>query len=319
MNAIDTLKETAPTVVTRLVQLQPGLYLFRYVSQHPPGQCPAVTVHSAPVGTGTVDFFPAEGVVANTLRRFGDCIIARVGGGDSMVLVAEFQPRAAALPVPAKIRIDRIDTSERLLEDTQATDTVATMPEFAEPAPTFDPFNEPFPDPFAPAAPSGADTPSGLSLRLTGHIERRGDVRVTDTWLGDPNGTARIEGFAIEWARRPEDVDLVYLCRSAASGQTPAIFSGGFAGTRGKAAPITMVAFALSGPGAINYRLSGQVVFAGSAPLSIEPGKKLSGPTGSEPLVAMRVLIVRKEGEVAMPRAASPWDDPTVTRIFRSA
>jgi hypothetical protein len=142
-------------------------------------------------------------------------------------------------------------------------------------------------------------------------------VSVTDGWLGDPNSQSRIEGFAIEWKNRPQDVDLVYTCRVEGLGQTPAIFSGGYAGTRRKAAPITGVSLALAGPSAADFELSGQVAFAGCPPLIILPGQKLSGPKGSEHLVAMRVSITRK-GEATVSRSASPWDDPRVTQIFKA-
>jgi hypothetical protein len=78
------------------------------------------------------------------------------------------------------------------------------------------------------------------------------------------------------------------------------------------------VSFGLAGPGAERYHLSGQIVFHGAPPLLLEPGKKLCGPGGREPLVALRVIIAEKIGEAAVTRYPSPWHDPGVTQIFRA-
>lgn len=300
-------EQSALKITTRVVMLTPGLYTFRYATQSDSSQPPVpVTLQPAPLGSGSVDFFPAEGVSRQTLRTFGDCIVARVQRAEIGILIAQYHVPSAHGVQDVDIRIDQIDTSGRFLGGSAAS-----------------------------AAPAGATRPSGLEptrptqsavdaqperLELLGHVQYRGDVRVTDGWLGDPNGQARIEGFAVEWKDRPKDVDLVYTCQVRGFGQTPSLGSGNFAGTRQKAAPITGVSMSLMGPGANDYTLTGELVFAGAAPLTIVNGARLAGPTGNEHLTAMRVRIARKQGqgEATVPRSPSPWDDPTVTQIFRS-
>jgi hypothetical protein len=306
-------------VSTRVMMLKPGMHIFRYASRLPDNTRVLLTLQPAPLGKGSIDFFPGEGVSRNTLGRFGDCMVVRVKGDFAGVLVAEYHLENAGAAAPSvDLRVDYIDTSENFL---QKGDRKTESPTWPEPPPRAPASPLPASDPW-PASPFAVPAPTATteSLELLGHIERRGDVRVTDDWLGDPTGSARLEGFAIAWKNRPQDVDLAYTCRIEGIGQTPAIFSGGYAGTRQRAVPITGLSLALAGPKSTDFELSGQVVFAGCSPRAITPGQALSGPQGSEPLVALRVCITRQGGETAVPRSlsASPWDDPRITQIFRA-
>ena len=69
----------------------------------------------------------------------------------------------------------------------------------------------------------------------------------------------------------------------------------------------------------------GHVVFAGSPPQAIVNGKELSGPTGYEHLVAISVRITPRAqasaspaASTATPRYESPWEDPTITQIYKA-
>ena len=296
-------------VVTRVVLLKPGMYIFRYTTKLKDGMFIPVTLQAAPLGKGSVDFFPADGVTKNTLRSLGDCIIVRIKGHDTGVLVAEYHVGSALQQEPVNIRIDRIDTSERLLE--RNTERQEKIRENTEQYPDMEHGRHPLPR-------VTSLNPSQDGIRLSGHIELQGDVVTTNGWLGHPENVTRIEGFAVEWSGRSEDVDLVYTCYSKGIGQSPAVASGGFVGTRGKAAPIVSVSFALVGPRAGDYELSGYACFAGCPPVAIETGKKLSGLREVEQLTALSIRIRDKQGEAAMSRSPSPWDDPEVTQIFRA-
>src|SRR5690606_30589006 len=156
------------------------------------------------------------------------------------------------------------------------------------------------------------------SLNFEGHIERRGDVAAQGGWLGNPEGNARLEGFAVNWPNKPQGVDLAYSCKVAGQGKQPAVLSGKFAGTRRKAAGIQAITFGLVGPEQKAYQLSGHVVFAGSPPQAIVNGKELSGATGFENLVAISVSITPRMQAPAAPRYESPWEDPTITQIYKA-
>nr|MBF0685563.1 hypothetical protein [Pseudomonas sp.] len=81
---------------------------------------------------------------------------------------------------------------------------------------------------------------------------------------------------------------------------------------------IQAVTFGLVGPQQKAYQLSGHVVFAGSAPQAIVNGKELSGPTGFENLVAISVNITPRTQASAAPKYESPWEDPTITQIYKA-
>ena len=132
-------------------------------------------------------------------------------------------------------------------------------------------------------------------------------------WLGDPNGMHRLEGFAISGTNFPSGLTLAYSCAGPGDTQPQAAIMGNFVGSRQKAKAITRLAFNTGGPLSPEYVLGGEAVFAGQTPLAIAAGKELFGPTGSEPLVALKLQITKK----TVP--SSPWDDPAITQIFRSS
>lgn len=269
--------------------LEPGMYIFRYASKLPEGISICFSLQSTPLGRGVVDFFPAEGVSRNTLASLGDCIVGRVKGGQAGLLITEFR-NTPDVSVKAELRIDRIDTSENLVRSAVVSDPVES-------------------------------TPQNICLHVGGHVQNVGDVPLQEGWLGDPNGFARIEGFCVEWPDRPQGVNLAYQCSVQGIGQLPAVLSGSYTGTRRQAAAINAVIFALIGPEAASYSLSGEAVFAGGHVCRIQDNEELSGSTGSEQLIALRLEVVpsaavyrdSKAGTAAS-RPQSPWDRPEVLK-----
>lgn len=278
------------TTTAQIIPLDPGLYLFRHASRGATAAC--ATLHPAPIGSGHVDIFPAEGVERQLLAKLGDCLVVRVSGGRAGVLLTRFHPATAPAPDMASdtqpnIQIDRVDQSGKFIR--------------------------------AAPMPSADSTDFGEPIELLGHVEGQGDVVVkAHQWLGDPQGRKRIEGFAIRWPGRSPAADLVYTCHVHGHGQTPPATSGQYAGTRQKAAPILSLSMLLVGAEAERFALQGQVVFAGQSPLDLVAGQKMSGAFGTEPLVAMRLALIRKDAKAATTPPASPWDDPAITQIFRA-
>ncbi len=130
-------------------------------------------------------------------------------------------------------------------------------------------------------------------LRIQGHIAGRGDVVVNrDQWLGGPSSPSRVEGIRLDWPQKPAGLDLHYAVKFArpqgSASQMTAM--GQFAGTRGRALPVTGVVMELSGEEADAYALSVEALFLGS-PAVRSRGQRISlgGPTGREPLVGLRV------------------------------
>ena len=277
------------TLSSSLRSLEPGMWIFRYASHSAGSVPPLVSLAQSCLGQGTVDFFPGEGISRNTLTKIGDCIIARVKGGSAGVLITEYHAKGQQAQV--QIRLDRIDSRPETLAAAQGA-----------------------PSGFAPAQPmtTGA-AHAGVQIKAIGHIERRGDVVANNSWLGDPNGFHRLEGFAIHCEGLPEGVSFGYSARTTGS-QPQAVLAGNFVGTRQKAKAINAVAFNLGGPKAAEYQLSGEVVFAGQPPQPLQPGQEMTGPSGNEQLVALRIRIEPRQAA----SFDSPWDDPAITEIFRS-
>ncbi|MCK2086877.1 hypothetical protein MXC99_01545 [Thauera aromatica] len=275
------MPETNSKITSRIAVLANGLYVVRYVSGPQGGPFDCVTLNPSPIGRGSVDFFPAEGVTRNTLTKVGDCIVVRVKGEQAGLLLTEFASTVKSSPI--ELRIDRIATAGRDAQDSQ-TQIRQTAP------------------------------PPRVVLK--GHVQRLGDVIAENGWLGAPQSINRIEGFSVDLADFSPGLVLAYSCRSGKGAEPDVGTNGHFVGTRRQAKPITSVAFALSGERAADFELVGQVVFAASPPLAIvSAAKELSGPTGAEPLVALNLEIRPTTTQASPP--ASPWSDMSRTQVFK--
>jgi len=130
-------------------------------------------------------------------------------------------------------------------------------------------------------------------LRVMAHVAGIGDVTDrSNGWIAGPSAPARIEGLSLDWPGKPHDVTLRYAVRSARpqAGDNQFVQLGTFAGTRGRALPLTYVSIELFGPGASKYALVAEAAFQG-APAMRMTGQHivLSGPSGREPLVGIRL------------------------------
>jgi hypothetical protein len=137
-----------------------------------------------------------------------------------------------------------------------------------------------------------------------------------------------IEGVEIRWPDRPHGVDIVCGATVNARGRQtlPDKSVGSFQGTRGRAAPITTLTLALSGPGSDEFLLTCDAAFLGLPVMSVS-GKScvLSGTTGHEPLVGLRLAVLprsqpalREEPRAAAPAVAAPVKEPNRVRVFRT-
>ena len=275
-------------ITSRVTLLEPGMYIFRYASQPIAERSVCIALQQAPLGKGVIDFFPAEGVSKNMLTKLGDCIIGRVKGGVSTVLITEYYLADVEID-PVDLRIDRIDTSAAIMRN--------FMPATRPPE----------------AVAFSATTPVRANLNLTGHVEALGDVSVVNDCLGDEHGVARLEGFSIHWENKPSGVDLAYTSTIAGAGPSQKVLTPGFTGARNKGAALVAVGFGLTGPDRSLYELTGYVVFAGSAPQPIVAEQMLFGPSGSEPLVAIQLSITPKN-EINALRHKSLREKPAITQ-----
>ena len=269
-------------ISSRVTLLEPGMYIFRYASQPPAEKPVCIALQQAPLGKGSIDFFPAEGVSKNMLTKLGDTIVARVKGGVTTVLITEYHMFDDVID-PIDLRIDRIDTSPAIM---RTFAVVAT----AEPAQAI------------------TTTSMPLPVQITAHLQKTGEVVSSEGWVGAPNSDDFIESFAIDWAEKPVGVDLLYTCMVAGSGPGRNVSTGTFVGARAQGLPLIGVGFSLVGPLRRHYELTGLIVFGNAEPQRLVTNQMMHGPTGNEPLVALHIAITPAT-KMNAARLKAPWEN----------
>lgn len=134
-------------------------------------------------------------------------------------------------------------------------------------------------------------------FRLLGHLAGRGDVIVEmNEWIGGPEVPCRIEGIAVAWPKRPGGLDIRYAVTLGGPRPSAEAFveTGSYAGTRGRGLSLVGLTLEIAGRAATEYELCVEALFFGSAPMR-EQGSRivLSGATGREPLVGLRIGLQR--------------------------
>lgn len=269
-------------ISSRVTLLEPGMYIFRYASQPPAEKPVCIALQQAPLGKGSIDFFPAEGISKNMLTKLGDTIVARVKGGVTTVLITEYHMFDDVIE-PIDLRIDRIDTSPAIM---RTFAVVAT----AEPAQAL------------------ADNKAPMSLVVTAQLQHAGEVVSSEGWVGAPESEYFIEGFAIEWPNKPAGVDLLYTCMVAGSGPSRNVATGTFVGARGQGLPLICAGFSLVGPLRKHYELTGLIAFGTAEPQRLVTNQMMHGPSGNEPLVALHIAITPVT-KMNAARSKSPWEN----------
>jgi hypothetical protein len=159
-------------------------------------------------------------------------------------------------------------------------------------------------------------------LTLLGHVAGRGDVIVgANAWIAGPTAPSRVEGVALEWPDKPAGIDIRYAVQFAngQAGSGRMVPLGTYAGTRGRALPLTGVVLEMNGTDELQF-----VADAGflNAPTLHAVGRRvvLSGPTSREPLVGLRIGIERiaTAEHVVTPAAPRKPAGPARVRVFRS-
>jgi hypothetical protein len=274
----------------RVLRVSRGLFVFRYVSSRAGIEAPEVMISVEP-GSG-VEIISSDGSPRPVLRNPGDAVVVRADRDSSM--------RAAITPVRAGGSRDAQFVFERIALSPPADDY------HSEPADHYGhvPFSPPM---------------------ILAHVARRGDVTVASgEWVCGPQFPMVIEGIQVVWPDRPHDVDLVVGCQINSRGRRvfPPAPSGNFVGTRGKAAPLIGVSLALVGRNAAGYRLACEALFLGCQVQAQEGSDlELSGPTGLEPLVGLRIRVLENARSTSFSRdslADRPADVPMLSAAGRT-
>jgi hypothetical protein len=159
--------------------------------------------------------------------------------------------------------------------------------------------------------------PTSYEIAVLGHVARLGDVVVgANEWLAGPSAPSRIEGLEVRWPAKPQDAALSYGVRLPGdrSDSFRSSDANVFTGTRGRALPIIGAYFELTGPVAKTHRIVVESLFLSGTPRR-QSGDvvKISGPTGQEPLVGLRLQIEKIN---VLP--ATPDMSQRRVRVFRA-
>ncbi|MCJ2074448.1 hypothetical protein MKK68_02065 [Methylobacterium sp. E-016] len=303
MNSVGAARGQASV---RAMEVARGMFALRYVATAVSGVSPRVVVSVDPDNSDDVRMLFSPGATPGVLRQPGDlCVIT--AERDSTVLITTLG-NGGDLPDAVTLQIDRLDRDMSAFAARPAQSMLA--------------------------GPSGESqayaTPAErvIPLRIAAHVERRGDVFVTGgDWLEGINGAARIEGFSVQWPRRPAKVDISYGCALLGLGRMPDVVVGEFVGTRMQARAINGVSFRLIGEDAEAYALIVEARFSDGTHIGPTPAPvDLRGPTGREHLIGLRLQLseVASRGQRTSLAAASSAGTRTETaarkpaRIFRA-
>lgn len=280
----------------RVIRIARGLYVIRYVTVGHGDDSPTFTIRPSADDRRDVEIMGVPSLPPNQLSKPGDCLVVRAERAVELEVVArQLHP---GRPTGAEIKVERIGpdvSGQGLLERRQ------------EPK---------------------ALPPAQTGLTLVGHVSRVGDVIAEGgDWIGGPNRPSQIEGLELRWYDKPADLEVVYRTVSGGASARPGrdMTVGEFSGTKGRSTPLTAVDISLAGPARERYELTCEALFLGSG-LVTERGQhvSVSGPTGREPLVGLRLSIDRRDapGSRSRPEEDRTGDRGTSrtghVRVFRS-
>lgn len=268
-----------------LVTLKPGMYILR----HPKVGMPPLSISRTPYGAGKFEVISTPGTQGAILRDGSDCIVMHVFEAPVEILVTAYLDQAGGVAPTLKIDQIGLDVPRIAQESVLATSSSPKPIEI-----------------------------SGTGISVIGHIERTGDVVVSDgKQLGQFGSNLRLEGFQVMWPDKPVGVDLVYGLTLEGGDSTPMVGVGQFCGTRNMARRVTEVTFALTGPEAPKYQLEGIAHFSGGFQTPIVSGIALTGPSGLEHLTSISLRAIA--APAAKQGALNPWKDAARTQVFKPA
>lgn len=262
----------------KVVDLDRGLFLVSYRSAEDLDRPPRVEVRPAPGHETRMELVLHPDSSGPVLWQPNSSLVVRVNSpGQLHVLVLPASPGSS---FKAMVRVEPLHPGRR-------------------PAPML-------------AAEKTTGSAAVAGLKLLGHVAGIGDVVVgPDAWIAGPTTPSRVEGISLEWPDMPPGLEIRYAVQlaNAGPGSSKMVPIGTFAGTRGRALPLTGVVFELSGREDIEFVT--EAVFLNSPTLRAV-GKRvvLSGPSGREPLVGLRIALAQigaaADAGTASPRPPAP-------------
>ena len=244
------------------VAIKRGLFLVRYATAEDHEHPPIVKVSSVAAQNQDVSFVLHPEHTDAVLWQPDSCLVVRALAPAE--LSVEVMPSQTGGSAAATVRIEPLS---------QGKDTLLSAKKSA-----------------------GINERYDLSnFRILAHVTGIGDQLVkANEWIAGPVAPARIEGISIAWPDRPRDLEIRYAVKTAnpQPRSNRAASLGSFVGSRGKAMPIIGLMLELAGPAATALQFFVEAIFLGS-PTIRTSGRRIavSGPTGREPLVGLRVAL----------------------------
>jgi len=267
-----------------------GLYVLRYVSASTPATCPVAEIHLPADADRRVRLVSAPGSIPGVLAAPGKCVVLVVEA--PVTFTIGLRPRHEGGSVDASIRLEPLEV----------------------PAAVENPSTEQTPAP----QPSRSTPELDLRLQLIAHIARRGDVPAEQgQWLAGPDAPAAIEGLRIVLPETaPYRVEVQALSKGPKPTWSEWAGPGEFVGSKGRARALTGVRFRIAGAAPAGYVLAVDGMFLGS-PVQSRRGRdvELVSPLGSDPIVGLRVSLVR---EAAMAESQATPSPSSKIKIFRA-
>jgi hypothetical protein len=272
----------------KTIDIDRGLFLVRYATAEDETAPPKVTIEPAPASDRGISFLLHPDHHTRTLWHPGACLVVRAATRSR--LAVEVEPLPDSRSAAASVRIEPL---------TQGHATPDLLPKESSVGQPFDLHD----------------------IIVLGHIAGTGDMRVrSHEWLAGPSAPSRIEGIAIEWPSKPTGVEIRYAVTTArpepVSGRVREL--GSYAGTRGKALAVVSLELEIDGNAASRLEFEVEAIFLG-APATRASGQRvvLSGPTGREPLVGLRLGLQEVvQAQRTTPRPSQPQSSNRV-RVFR--
>jgi hypothetical protein len=246
------------------MRLSAGLFVLRYVSSNDAGVAPAVRV-SAPAGSG-VDVITHDYADFGLMAAPGEAVVVRASKPSH--LTVNILPSAGSDNNHAHLVLERVSATG--MDGLSSSIVVMQQPALS-------------------------DADAG-DIEILAHVARRGDiVAQLGEWICGPDLPMSIEGLELIWRGRPSGLNISVSATQLVRGrrqQFPAGVAGSFVGSRGKAVPLAGIVLALNGSMADRFELECEALFLGAQIVRRKGAVvDLSGPTGLEPLVGLKVQL----------------------------
>lgn len=261
----------------KIVNLSRGLFVIRYASAQDVINPPRVNISAGPGSDRHVSIILHPDSSEAVLWQPGSSLVVRAT--NAARLIVEVVPTVPNSSTAATVKLETLSQGEAAYQSLELQ----------------------------------ADEPAEFNLedfRILGHVAGRGDIIVeANEWIAGPSAPSRLEGLAFEWPGKPADIDIKYAVKFGKPNPvtSPLTGIGGFVGSRGRAQPIVGALIELSGAAANSYQLNVDALFLGT-PTMRSNGKRvsLSGPTGREPLVGLRVGLQQQNQAATAPKQSIP-------------